>query len=800
MGDNEIFFRAEWDRMHPPGCKCASCKDLALSASRSAAKRTRRGTSATSDRAPKRGPNCNFSTPATVELTEVYGLPESDSQQFNLSDLPTCGEGGRTEMPEPLHQDEAEGAAERPPRGTAQGDSASGQTQMQMDDHDYEMDVDHTNSDSGVHTVRRSATHHSSSRRHHAASESRGPINIYEASAADIINMGKEQLDSKSRRKRKKRHKTKAAKQMAKTRTANTPSRDTLRLAAMAGDEPHRHCCSCNRMFGQDEARRWYPHVLPMTTLCEPCAAKPEVLVKLGLAPLAHLFRPGDAERPFQWDDDKKLVVAARCPRCDSCYDDALHGSEVAALSAFGAVPFKLLLIDDGGMRVVEKNQFVHWTCNRCTTAGQQDCDVPCTVVAAATLGLWPVIAYTQPGSKDLDGPLMQDDTMVFMHRSKATFLGRLRIAGRMSFECLHDTLRALTLDSGRDDLSLSKRMRSALLRSVTLLRSVEAGLRHRVKDELKDENGTSLHLSSCLICSKLDDEINPKELGGCCGICIDCTLKGASKNVLAPSTVAADVTDSMDEALRADQRLLLRQSDIEFSEQLTKRAQEKARDAAASARAATAVDAVDANTAGGRSAADSATAAGASDGGGLDGAAGVEGGAAQGGQASAAEVPAHERQAAAEASAQDGQAAAEAPAQDGDAQAGASVEGCYLGERFHSCHSDNMTPGIDAKMEDMKPKRTTGIGVCTHLFIFIAGLLVSPKHECYLLIQTLAEEIAYQPSFRPIKISDPAWPEALRGVEYLFAYYDIACRRVPSGTPWHCVVFASSCFVSASS
>ncbi len=57
---------------------------------------------------------------------------------------------------------------------------------MQMDDHDDEMDVDHTNSDSGVHTVRRSATHQSSSRRHHAASESRGPINIYEASAADI--------------------------------------------------------------------------------------------------------------------------------------------------------------------------------------------------------------------------------------------------------------------------------------------------------------------------------------------------------------------------------------------------------------------------------------------------------------------------------------------------------------------------------------------------------------------------------------------------------------------------------------
>lgn len=178
---------------------------------------------------------------------------------------------------------------------------------------------------------------------------------------------------------------------MAKTRMANTPSRDTLRLAAMAGDEPHRHCCSCNRMFGQDEARRWYPHVLPMMTLCDPCAAKPEVLVKLGLVPLAHLVRPGDAERPFQWDDDQKLIVAARCPRCDSCYDDPLHGSDDAALSAFGAkVPFKLLLIDDGGMRIVEKSQFVHWTCNRCTTEGQQDCDVPCTVVAAATHS-WPL-------------------------------------------------------------------------------------------------------------------------------------------------------------------------------------------------------------------------------------------------------------------------------------------------------------------------------------------------------------------------------------------------------------------------
>jgi hypothetical protein len=237
--------------LHPEDCECATCKSLALSATRAAAaaakaaaKRPRAGP--TAGRASKRG----FPTPATIELAQVYGLSESDSPQFNLSDLPTCGEGGRTEMPEPLHQDGGAGAAERPPSGTAPGDSASGQTPMQMDDNDDGMDVDHTNNDTGIYTVRRSATHHSGSRvtmRHHAASESRGPINIYEATAADIINMGKEQLDSKSRRKRKKRHKTKAAKQMAKTRTANTPSRDTLRLAAMAGDEPHRHCCSCNR-------------------------------------------------------------------------------------------------------------------------------------------------------------------------------------------------------------------------------------------------------------------------------------------------------------------------------------------------------------------------------------------------------------------------------------------------------------------------------------------------------------------------------------------------------------------------
>ena len=42
------------------------------------------------------------------------------------------------------------------------------------------------------------------------------------------------------------------------------------------------------------------------------------------------------------------------------------------------------------------------------------------------------------------------------------------------------------------------------------------------------------------------------------------------------------------------------------------------------------------------------------------------------------------------------------------------------------------MTPGIDAKKEDQKPKRTTGIGVCTHLFIMMAGLLVSNRGAQY--------------------------------------------------------------------
>ena len=51
-------------------------------------------------------------------------------------DLPTCGEGGRTEMPEPPHQDGAAGAAERPPRGTAPGDSACNiVTKKTSDDH-----------------------------------------------------------------------------------------------------------------------------------------------------------------------------------------------------------------------------------------------------------------------------------------------------------------------------------------------------------------------------------------------------------------------------------------------------------------------------------------------------------------------------------------------------------------------------------------------------------------------------------------------------------------------------------------
>ena len=49
------------------------------------------------------------------------------------------------------------------------------------------------------------------------------------------------------------------------------------------------------------------------------------------------------------------------------------------------------------------------------------------------------------------------------------------------------------------------------------------------MKDKLRD-----VHLNSCLLCSKLDNSVlNTMELGGCCGVCIDCTLKGAPRKGL---------------------------------------------------------------------------------------------------------------------------------------------------------------------------------------------------------------------------------------------------------------------------
>ncbi len=48
-------------------------------------------------------------------------------------------------------------------------------------------------------------------------------------------------------------------------------------------------------------------------------------------------------------------------------------------------------------------------------------------------------------------------------------------------------------------------------------------------------------------------------------------------------------------------------------------------------------------------------------------------------------------------------------------------------------------------------------------LFKLLAGLVVSARNECCLLIQTLAEEIVFLESLHPIKIFDPAWPDATR-------------------------------------
>ena len=87
---------------------------------------------------------------------------------------------------------------------------------------------------------------------------------------------------------------------------------------------------------------------------------------------------------------------------------------------------------------------------------------------------------HSELSSKDVDGPLMHDDTMAFCNWPKAAFLARLRFGGRMSFECLHHTLRTLTQDIGRTDFKLSNRLRSLFLKGFTLLRSVDKELRYR--------------------------------------------------------------------------------------------------------------------------------------------------------------------------------------------------------------------------------------------------------------------------------------------------------------------------------
>ena len=707
--------------------------------------------------------------PTHISLRELYGeegLRSLDDADVKVSDLPTYGEGSRDDvMQDAPHQ--GQGEAPRP------GATECGQSPMETDnthDHDTHMFDDETDargSSPGARVPQQSGARQSGSRRHHAVSEPGSAIlDIYAVTAEEIIEKAQAHLSRKERRKQQRRCKLDAAQQKERTRIANTPSKETLLRAAMAGDEPHLHCSNCDKTFDTDEARRRYPLAVPMKTLCEPCAGKPEVLVEMGLVASAQLIRPGDTELPFEWEKDRALIVSARCPRCHSHYTNGANNTARNQLEAFGvAVTFELLWVDDGGMRKVKGNRFVHWSCELCAASQKENgevenCEVPCTVAAAAADGLWPVVAYIQPGSKDVDGPLMHDDTMVFCNRPRAAFLARLRVCGRMSFECLHLSLRASTQDSGRDDFKLSKRMRGLLLRSLALLRSVDKQLRHRVKDELRD-----LQLNSCLICSKLDDRVlNPTELGGCCGICIDCTLKGASRNGLKSEPSAVFEDDSMAKALREGHLLLIPQSDLQFSEQLTKDVQERAQVAAAAARAAVAAQAAAARA----PTADDADVA-------------SHGGGDAGGQSAADGTAAAD--VARPAAGGRADTAASAAADGADGQAAASGEGCPLGERFHSFHSPNMTPGIDAKKEDQKPKRTTGIGVCTHLFIMMAGLLVSAKNECYLLIQTLAEEIVFHESFHPIKISDPAWPEALRGKEYLFAYYDIACRHVLSPT-----------------
>jgi hypothetical protein len=519
------------------------------------------------------------------------------------------------------------------------------------------------------------------------------------------MDRARKHLEDKERRVAKRRTQTENAKRKAIERSRNMPSKAMLLQAAIAGDEPHQHCSGCDKAFEKEDARRRYPQVVPIRTLCESCAVQPEVLERLGVFSPALLVDPTNTQCPFDWDKERPLVVAEkRCPRCQSHVkessdedDDDDMGVGIDKLCT--TAQFRLLHVENGSMRWVN-GKMLHWTCRKCKQNKEDDCNVPPTLTTCAQDGLWPVNAFIKQGS--VNGQLLFDETMVFVNTAYAVVLGRLRFAGCCSFERLVHTLRALTQDSGRPDLKLSNRLRYLLVRSVTLCRDVQKQLRHRAKDEL------GLKLNSCMICSKLPEIINPHDLGGCCGLITDGTKKGASRqpDKSVPSTVASG-DNALDAALREGHRLLLPQSDLAFSEGLTLRAEErkKADAAAARADAAAARAEVVAQAAAARAKhtedADATAPA-------VDGATRCEsaaGGANNDGQA-------------------DGGRAA-------DGQACASGDGCPLGERFHSCDSPNMTPGIDATKEDQKPRRTTCIGVCTHLFILLAGLLVSAKNEC---------------------------------------------------------------------
>ncbi len=65
----------------------------------------------------------------------------------------------------------------------------------------------------------------------------------------------------------------------------------------------------------------------------------------------------GNTEQPFEWDEHRALIVAARCPLCQSCYTDVANNTERNQLDAFGVtVRFELLWLDDGGMRMMQMN------------------------------------------------------------------------------------------------------------------------------------------------------------------------------------------------------------------------------------------------------------------------------------------------------------------------------------------------------------------------------------------------------------------------------------------------------------